>query len=244
MVSTGRSGRISPDELAKRLKELIANNVAGSTQLVTRFSDLVREVSQAVSTGRAGEQTDVTTLLSRWLDFNLASYSVMSAQSLAFLNGLLSAAESTLLPRAAPAPEARAAPAPRVELRLSGRPGERPTTGFMIENHFDRPLSVTFESAELIPAAGPALPASLVSFEPATLVIAPREQRVVQAAVTITTGFVVGQTYTTTIRLLGFEAKEMGLSVFILPPAEAAPSVPSPEPPKSAKKQRRPRKKK
>jgi hypothetical protein len=45
---------------------------------------------------------------------------------------------------------------------------------------------------------------------------------VVQAAVSVTRGFVVGQTYTTTIRLLGFQAKEVGLSITVLPPAEAA----------------------
>jgi hypothetical protein len=238
-VAMDSTGRTSLDEFVKRLRELVADNVAGSTQLMTRFNEFVREASQAASTGRAGDRTDAQAILSRLLDFHLASYQVVSAQSLAVLNGLLSAAESTLLPKAAPAPDVRATPAPRAELKLSGRPGERPTTGFVIENHFDRAASVTFESTELIPTTGPALPSSVVSFEPATLVIAPRRQVVVQAAVAITTDFVVGQTYTTTIRLRGFEAKEVGLSVTVLPPAEAAsPPSPSPKPPKPAKKRR------
>ncbi len=239
MASRGSSGRTSPDEFVERLKELVAANVAGSTQLVTRFSDFVREASQAVGTRPGGERTDAEALLSRWLDFNLASYSVVSAQGLALLNGLLSAAESTLIPKAPPAPVAKATPAARVELRLSGRHGERATTGFVIENHFDRPLAVTFESKDLVPTVGASLPASLVSFEPTTLVLEPRGQGVVQAAVTITEDFTVGQTYTTTIRLLGFEAKEVGLSVTVLPPADAAaPSGPSSNPRKSAKKRR------
>lgn len=241
MAARGPSGRTSPDEFVERLKELVAANVAGSTQLVTRFSDVVREVSRAVDTGRAGERTGAEALLSRWLDFNLASYSVVSAQGLALLNGLLSAAESTLIPKATPKADGRATPAPRVELRMSGRHAERATTGFVVENHFDRPLAVTFEATDLVPKTGASLPASLVSFEPTTLMLEPRGQGVVQAAVTITAAFEVGQTYTTTIRLLGFEAKEVGLAITVLPPADAAvPSTPSPKSRKAAKK-RRPR---
>jgi hypothetical protein len=237
MAARGPSGRTSPDEFVERLKELVAANRAGTMELATRFSALVREASRAVDAGRAGDRPDAKALLSRWLDFNLASYSVISAQGLALLNGLLSAAERTLIRKAPPAPDARETPASRVELRLSGRYGERPTTGFVIENQFDRPLAVTFKCTDLVPAAGASLPASLIGFEPTTLAIAPRGQEIVQAAVTITPDFEVGQTYTTTIRLLGFDAKEVGLSVTVLPPAEAAvPSGPSPQRAKSGKK--------
>ena len=238
MASRGPSGRISPDEFVERLKEIVAANAAESTQLVTRFSSFVRKASRAVGAGRAGEGPDGEALLSRFLDFNLASYSVVNAQGLALLNGLLFAAESTLIPKAQPAPDTPATPSPRVELQLAGRHGERATTDFMIENHFDRPLALTFEPADLVPSAGASLPASCVSFEPTTLEIGPRGRGVVQAAVTITTDFVVGQTYTTTVRLLGFEGKEVGLSVTVLPADAAAPSGPSPKPGKSAKKRR------
>jgi hypothetical protein len=226
MVSKGRSGRTSPSEFIERLKFLIANNAAESERLLTRFSALVREANQAVSRGRAGERPSADELLSRWLDFNLASYSVVSTQSVALLNGLLSAAQSTLIPKAVPVPDKRATAAPRVKLQLSGRPGERATTGFVIENQFDRPLNVSFESAALLPmTTGPELPASLVSFEPATLAIPPRGQGVVQVAVMITADFVAGETYTTTISPLGFEAKELEVSLLVLPPAQAV--VPS-----------------
>ncbi len=235
MASRGPSGRISPDEFVERLKEIVAANVAGSTQLVTRFGDFVRKASQEVGDARPGERPDAEALLTRWLDFNLASYSVVSAQGLALLNDLLFATESTLLPTAPPAPDARATPSPRVELQLAGRHGERATTGFVIENHFDRPLDLTFESTDLVPMAGASLPASLLSFEPTALVIGPRGQGVVQAAVTITADFVVGQTYTATIRMRGFEGTDVGLSVTILPTDAAGPSGPSPKPRKSRK---------
>src|SRR6188472_4138738 len=114
MTSRGPAGRTSPDEFVDAFKQLIAANVAGTTQLLTRLSEFVREASPTVGT----EQTDAGVLLSRWLDFNLASYSVVSAQSLALLNGLISAAESTLLPRAPS--EAHPDTPPRVELPLSG----------------------------------------------------------------------------------------------------------------------------
>jgi hypothetical protein len=229
MTSKGRSEGMSPDEFVERLKVLVAENIAGSRQLVMRLRNIVREADEAVSAGRGRDRTDAKVLLFRWLDFNLASYSVVNTHGLALLNGLLSAAQSTLIPAPAPARDPRSAAALPVDLRLSGRDGERAATGFVIENRFDQPLSVTFESTTLVPTTGAALPASLVSFEPPTLVIEPRGQGIIQVVVTITSDFVVGQTYATTIRPLGFEAKELGLSVTVLPPAQAAgPSGPSP----------------
>jgi hypothetical protein len=213
---------MSPDDFLERLKELNAAHVAGSTQLVKHFGDFVREASRAVGAGRAGGRIDPESLLSRWLDFHLATASVASTQSLALFHGLISAAENTLLPKASSPAGGKGAPTPRVELRLSGRHGERATTGFVIENHFDLPLAVTFESADLVAKSGASLPASLLSFEPATLSLEPRGQGVVQVAVAISTDFQVGETYTTTIRLLGLEAKEVGLSVTIMPSADAA----------------------
>ena len=175
-----------------------------------------------------------------WRDGSIStskSYSLVNVQGLALLNGLLSAAERALIPTTASAPDTPGMPAPRIELRLSGRHGERATTRFAIENHFDRPLAVAFQSTDLISKTGTSLPASLVSFEPATLVVEQRGEGVVQATVAITTDFEVGQTYTATIRLVGYEAKEVGLSVTVLPPTDVT-SDRSPQPRKSAKERR------
>jgi hypothetical protein len=98
----------------------------------------------------------------------------------------------------------------------------------MLENHYDRLLGVTFESSDLIPQNGPLQSASHVGFEPGKLELPPGRQAEVRVIVSITPDFAVGQTYTATIRLLGFEAKEMGLSVTVLPPAGASEFAGSP----------------
>ena len=224
MTSRGPSGRLSPDQFVERLRDVVAANAEGNARLVTRFGDFFRNASQELRDARPGERTDAEALLTRWLEFNLASFSAVSSQGLALINDLLSAAEDTLPTRGPHGPDVPSTPASRVELRLSGRQGERVETGFVIENNFDRSLAVTLSPTDLVPASGVPLPAALVSFEPAKLAIEPRGQGVVQASVTITDDFAVGETYSMTIRLLGFEGKELGLSVTALP-ADAAKSA-------------------
>ncbi|HEX7786283.1 MAG TPA: hypothetical protein VF653_08680 [Methylomirabilota bacterium] len=227
MVAPEPSGRRSPEEFVEQLRVLVADNIAGNAELLTRLSALIQEaVKSAASPSR--EPPSGGALLSRWLDFNLASYSVVSTHGLAIMSGLLSAAEAALLPRPSPRPGTSS----RVELRLEGRPGERVTSAFMVENHFDHPLEVSLECGDLVPAAGPALPASLLSFEPTPLSIGPRAQAVVQIAATLGREFVVGQTYVTVVRLGGLTAKEIGLSITVRPPAPAAPVAASGEAPR------------
>jgi hypothetical protein len=215
------SGQTSPEVLAERMKQLLATTVAGNARLLSRFNAVVRDAQTGLGTGPSGQSPDATVLLSRWLDFNLASYSVVTTNGLALLTGLLSATEEALLPRH-PEPSGPSRPARQVELRLEGRPGDRITSAFAVENHFDRAVEVAFDSGELIPSVGKSLPGSLVTFEPGELAIAPRGEAVVHAVVTITPEFVIGRTYTTTIRLSGSQAKEIGFSLIILLPEAKA----------------------
>lgn len=219
MVSAGSPHQRTADDVVDQLKEILAANVSGNAQLVAHFNDLVRDISKEMGSGR---RHDPAELLSRWLDFNLASYSVVTKQSVALLDGLLDVARSTLIPAPAPAPTRVAVDEPRVELRLSGRPGEKVSTGFMIENLFDRQLDVSFECDDLKTDTGQSLSSSHVLFEPATLTIPAHEQAVGQVAVKIDKEFAAGASYRTTIRLLGFPAKELGLSVNVLAPPEPA----------------------
>jgi hypothetical protein len=230
--ANGASGQTSTEVVAERMRQLLATTVAGNASLLSRFNELVRDAQTGLGTGPAGQSPDATVLLSRWLDFNLASYSVVTTNGLALLTGLLSAADEALVPRR-PENSGPARPVRQVELRLEGRPGDRVTSAFAVENHFDRAVEVAFDSGELIPFAGKSLPGALVKFEPGELAIAPRGEAVVDAAVTITPDFVIGQTYTTTIRLSGTQAKEVGFSLTVLPPVAAA--KPSRQPRKATK---------
>jgi hypothetical protein len=218
MVLRNRANEPSTEEFIERLRKLVAAQIAGSNQLLIRFSEFVKDASRTINADLKEGRPDAQALLSRWLEFNLASYSVVTTNSLALLNGLLSAAEHTLVVKPTPASSVASAP-PRVELRLFGRHGERASSGFLVENNrSDVPLVVTFECGNLTPEAEPPLPGSHVQFDPGRLEIAPRGQATVTVAVLITRDFKVGQTYTGIIRLLGFEAKELALSLTVLPP--------------------------
>jgi len=218
MVLRDCTGQTSPDEFVEHLKKLVAAQIAGSNQLLIRFSKFVQEASRTINADLKEGRPDAQALLSRWLEFNLASYSVVTTNSLALLNGLLSAAERTLVVKPVPAPSVAPGP-PRVELRLSGRHGERASSGFTVENHrFDVPLVVTLECDNLTSGAEPPIPGSQVQFDPGRLEIPPRGQATVTVAVLVTNDFKVGETYTGTIRLLGFEAKELVLALTVLPP--------------------------
>lgn len=225
MVLTDHPTHITTDEFVERLKKLMDDNVAGSKQLLTSFLALAKEASQSSC---SGEQLDLETMLSRCLEFHLAAYSVVSTQGLALLNGLLSAAREAVITKGMAASSAKASAAP-VELQLEGKHGERATTRFILENRFDLPIAVMFESTELTPAVGSPLSASVVSFEPTTVTIKPHEEGVVEISVTITSDFVTGQTYTAKIRPLGFGEfgeRELRLSLRVLPePTAASPPV-------------------
>ncbi|MGH7499352.1 MAG: hypothetical protein ACREL3_10930 [Gemmatimonadales bacterium] len=225
-------GRRSTEAFVEELKKVAATSLAGNAQLAARLNNLIRKSVRA-SGGGASQPLDPSTLLSRWLDFNLASYSIVTNHSVSFLNSLLGAAEEALLPGPLPDADTGSKPEPRVELRLEGRPGDRVSSGFLVENHFDRPLDVAFESDDLSPGRGAPLPSTLIEFEPPRVTIPPRGQNVVQAAVAITPDFVVGQTYATTIRLLGFNSKELGLSLTVLPGDKGA--TPSAQPRKKTR---------
>lgn len=101
------SRRTSPEEFTERLRELVAANLAGNAQLLSRFNELIRDAPKELGARRADQSPDAQALLSRWLDFNLASYAVVTTHGLALLNGLLSAAEDALAPPVAKAKASR-----------------------------------------------------------------------------------------------------------------------------------------
>lgn len=208
----------APSRLSE-LKSLVARNIQGNMQLVARVNALVKNAGQSLGPQRRRNEGKQSALLTRLLDFNLASYEIMSSCTLEMLNGLISAAEISLLGQEA----ATAAAAPGKvcgEIQVEVRQGERLKAPFVVENQYNSPLDISFEASDLTAATAPALPASRIAFEPAALKLDPRQKAVIMALVDISSAFVVGKTYSSTIRVIGFQGQEVRLRLTILPPAE------------------------
>ncbi|MDQ3697826.1 MAG: hypothetical protein M3373_07350 [Gemmatimonadota bacterium] len=214
----GPPGRKTPEDFVEELKSLVAMNVAGNVRLAARVNDLLRDATKALSAQSPGKTADPSVVLGRWLDFNLAAYSAVSTHSLALLEGVVTAAERTLARKPPHAPDDTSEAFGRAEMRLEGRTGDRVRGPFLVENQYDRAVDVRFEADDLVPASGALVAAAHIAFEPPALIVPPSGQAVAHVAVTITPEFTVGQTYTTTVRVLGFQAREVGLSLTILPP--------------------------
>jgi hypothetical protein len=216
MPAVHHSDGTSTDEFVERLKNLIAAHVVESNRLLARFGHFVQEASRALGSGSARERMDTKAILSRWLDFNLASYAVTTNSSLSMLNGLIAAAESTLIPKpVTPCPTGPAAP--RVELSAAGRRGEQAIARFELQNQLETSITVHCECDDLIPGSGQAQPGACVRFEPTEVFIPAKGTAVVQAIVSITPEFTVGEVYKATIQLRGCENKVLGLAVTVLP---------------------------
>jgi len=205
----------------KEFTSLVTKNIRGNMQLVSRVNELVKNAGKSLGPNRKKNDGKQSALLVRLLDFNLASYEILSSYTLDMLNGLVSAAEISLFGKDTATAEA-ASPKVCGEIQVGGRQGERLKAPFIVENQYNAPLDISFEAGELITSVAPSLPSSHIAFEPATLTLDPQKKAVVIALIDISKAFVVGQTYTSTIRVLGFQGKEVRLVLTILPPAKTA----------------------
>lgn len=209
----------TPAELAEQLRSLVATNVAGNVELVARLNGVLRDAAAA---GPAAAPTDAGAVLARLVEAGLASYAVLSRHTLALLHGLVGVAERALVPGAGPAPVAAPAGDHRVDAHVEGPPGERVPCPFLVENQYDQAVDVSFRADPLTAAGHPDQPASLVSFEPARLSILPGGSAVATALVDVTGDFAVGATYTTTVRLAGFEGRQVRIALTVAAPAAGA----------------------
>jgi hypothetical protein len=211
--------RKAAPSFVKEFKSLVAKNIRGNMQLVSRVNELVKKAGKSLEPDRQKSEGKQSALVMRFLDFNLASYEIMSSCTLDMLNRLISAAELSLLGKGAATAEA-APPKVCGEIQVAIRQGERLKAPFVVENQHSAPLDISFEAGELTAAAAPSLPSSHIAFEPATLTLGPQKKAVVVALVDISKAFVVGKTYRSTIRVLGFQGQEVRLVLTILPPAK------------------------
>jgi len=254
--------RKSPEAFVDELKSVLSANAAGNIELASRLNALVKEGALALQASKERPSPDSSELLSRVLDFQLTAYAVVTEHSLAILNGLITSAEQTLLDTAEPVTavaqpgprprgaqgSSRAAPRPAGAaegMQLSGRRGETLTCPFLVENQYDRGLDVSFEADPLVPDNGPPLPARLISFEPATLVLPPHGQAVAQAHIRLTKDFTVGETYSTALHVLGFQCPPVKVAITVLAPNKAArqrtsPASPAKKPPPEPTRRARP----
>ena len=142
----------------KEFKSLMAKNMRGNMQLVSRVNELVKNAGKSLGPNRKKNDGKQSALLIRFLDFNLASYEILSSCTLDMLNGLVSAAEHSLFGKDTATPEA-ASPKVCGEIHVEVRQGERLKAPFFVENQYSAPLDISFEASELITSA-----CSLASF--------------------------------------------------------------------------------
>ncbi len=203
---------LTTQDLVADLKAVLAKSVSGNLELAARLRDLVRGIAADAPT--AARDPEVRReLVARWLAFNVASLCTLTDSSLETMNAIVSAAETTLLGRPATSPSAPAVGADGIDIVIEGRRYERPGAPFLLENHYDRVLDVSFEVDPFTAEDHPPVPASVLTLDPQVLQLPAKGQAVVHAYVEIGQGFHVGVVYSTLIRISGFDAKSMRLSV-------------------------------
>ena len=136
------------------------------------------------------------------------SYAEVDGLVLALLDGLVSVAERALRP----APETAA---PMVDVRLEGRPGDRVACPFVVENRYDRLVEVAFRASPLVAPGRPEVPAPPVSFEPARLHLGAGASGVATAVVEVVPELVPGATYSTTVEMVGYEGRRLGVALTV-----------------------------
>jgi hypothetical protein len=218
-VSETGQNRTATAELVAELKAIVAKSVSGNLGLAVRVRDLVRGLA-AGAPAAARDPDKRRDLVARWLAFNVASLRALTDSSLDTMNAIVAAAEKTLLTQAqaeAPVPEQSGAVAAigdgGIDIVLEGRRGDRIRAPFLLENFYDRALDVTFDVEPFRAPDRPALPASLLAVDPTTLQLPAKGQAVVHAVVDLVDAFAPEVTYATVIRLAGYDARTMRLSV-------------------------------
>jgi hypothetical protein len=219
MPSTAASESRSTKSVVEELKTLLEKNIEGNVRLFGRLRDLAREATEQLG-GKPGKRglPSGSELFGRWLDLNLAYYSLLTDHGLAFLDDFLGAAEGAFNVRPAAPQAAEAVRADRAEITMTARQGETATAPFLVENHHPGALDLSFEAGEFVSTGGEAIQEGRVTFDPESLVLQPEKRAVVNVIAKVTPDFKVGQTYVSTIKVLGFENREIVLSLTVLPP--------------------------
>jgi len=246
-MSSTTPRQTDPQSVIEDLRVLMAKNIQGNMRLVNRFGGLIKEATDQIGDVSEGGLPKGNELLGRLLDLNLAFVTLLSDYGISFLGDLMSAAEQNLAVRPKTkesrytAQEVRvrsAEPVSGIELNIKARIGETAVAPFVIENQQTATTGVTFQASNLVSGTGHSVSSDCISFEPAALSLHPNQQAVVKAKVQPDNRFRVGESYASSITVLGFDTSQISLVVTILPALQQAKETRK----TGAKKKRRARK--
>lgn len=207
------------EAIIKELKAVMAHALAGNLEVVARVRDLVGTlVSDPPRV--AGVVRDPRLLVNRWLDFNIASLRILTEHSIEALHGIITVAESNLGTNSSSA-SSSAGKRPSqsgeaVDLRLEGTRGSRATASFLLENFYNQPLEVTFETGPLIAPGHEPVPASAVVIEPEVVELPARGRQVISISVLLDDAFASNAQYESRVQIVGFEARMLHLIVRVI----------------------------
>ncbi|MFL5605068.1 MAG: hypothetical protein ACJ8AD_01355 [Gemmatimonadaceae bacterium] len=212
----------SPEVFVEHLKSIVATSVAENVQLATRVGALLVKTTATMAAAGPAQLMDPSASLARSLQLTLESAAIVNAHTAAMLNELVSLAERAsaqplATSAATPGPTASTAP---TELQLESAPGERAVGRFAVDNQYDFPVQVTFGVSELAPAHGPSLTGTHVTLDPIQAVIGAKASVIVEVSIDVDEAFIAGETYSGTIRIVGFQAPDIVLRLSVLGPVE------------------------
>jgi hypothetical protein len=222
-----RSGpeRKTPEVLMEELRAIVASSAAGNIQLMMRVGALLTRSAHTV-TAASTQAPDPAVAFAHGVDVLLRSAAIINSHTSAMMNELLAIAEQALVAPASAGTSPRdGMPDRPVELRLVGRVSERVTGQFAVDNEYDSPLQVSFSAGSLVSSRGVTPSSGRVALDPTRTVIAAHGAAIVSVAVDITDDFTAGETYSSTISVVGFQTPDVRLQVVVS--EEAAPSVSS-----------------
>lgn len=194
------------------LKRLVTRNIDANMQLLNRAAGLLRSARDLGARSGGLRSVDAQRLYADWLTLSMDHYARLSNQSIQYLNAVVGIAEQALGRQpAAAAPASQGA-----QIRVSGARGQRLIIPFMLDNSTGQAVNASLSADDFVSARGAKVAGRAASFQPTAFTLAPAEQRVVEALVTLDDAFEPGETYATTLRVAGFPEREIRLDVTVL----------------------------
>lgn len=236
-MAAKRQSQKTPEDFVNEIKAVLSANVAKSIQLMTRANDVIKNTVQTVSSvGQAS--MDKSEVLKRCLNFNVATYSVISDHVLSMFDKLITVAEGAVIGDT----PGKGSAEKLMDISIVGQQGEKCSAAFLIQNHYDHAIDVSFEATPLVAEGTAPLPSSHVTFDPSPTTLERGEQKSIIVTANITEMCVPEKTYWAKVYVLGYESKELILSVEVLPRATSKPRAKRAKTRSVKKKQKRPAK--